>query len=286
MILFARWRWFIIHVAIRFVRFLFRYADDGGQRVVIVEIHDPDTLRVAANDRNVAAPHPLQFSAAGHHDDLVIIIHTHDIDDRPVTVGRFDVTEPFPASTLGPVPGGGRGVIVRFLDAAGPERGPFAVAVFTDRQQGSFRLDNHHADQLVAAGQFDTLDAAGIATHRPCVRFVESDGHAGGCGKDDFIARFGNDDIHQFVVIAQLDGNDASFFRPAVFVQRGLFDQAIPRGHQQEVAGQIEISHCATVGDFFIGVQVQQIDDRPAHAPLALTAAARRLFANRLCLCS
>ena len=54
--------------------------------------------------------------------------------------------------------------------------------------------------------------------------------------------------------------------RPAVGFQRGLFHQALARGHHQVVIRLSKIANGQAIGDFFALGQVQQIHDRPAAA--------------------
>ena len=114
---------------------------------------------------------------------------------------------------------------------AWPETGAFAVSVLADGQQSSRGVGDDHSDDFVLFLQRDSFDTRGVSAHGTRVVLAESDSHPT-CGrKDDLVFGFGDHDIDQFVVFSQFDRDDAPFFRSAVSLQRGLFDDAFFGGH-------------------------------------------------------
>ena len=195
-------------------------ADDGGQRVVLVQAHDPHALRVAADHADFAGDDSLNLAARGHHQQFVVVADAHDADHRPVALGGLDVAQTLAAAPLRAVPccdepspdspsvssspvstsaastsvsSASPSFSLRTFGpsqrAIGAEGGAFAVAVFAGRQQRGLGIGHDHADQLVAGGQIDSLDAAGIAAHRSGVGLVEANRHAAGRGQHDFVPR-------------------------------------------------------------------------------------------------
>ena len=97
-----------------------------------------------------------------------------------------------------------------FAGGVGAERRPLAVAVLADRQQVAVRVGDHHADDLVVAGQVDALDAAGVAAHRPGVGLVEADRHALARAQHDLVAGLRQGHVDQRVAFVQADADDAA----------------------------------------------------------------------------
>src|SRR5690606_37123273 len=113
------------------------------------------------------------------------------------------------------------------------------------------------------------------ASHRPSVALVEADRHPAGGYQHHLTLRSDHRSIDQRVALAEFDGDDPTALGPAVLFQRCLFDQPIAGGHHDEVPGLVEVADREALGDLLAGIEVQQVDDRPA---LAIAAQLRQVI--------
>ena len=125
------------------------------------------------------------------------------------------------------------------------------VAGDVDRHDRVVRLETHAAN------------AAGRATHRPNVVLGEADRHAATTDHEDVVAAARLDHLHEFVVVTQVDRDQAVTTARVVRVEGGLLDRALLRGEEQEAfAG--EVARVDDRLDLLVGLQRQQVDDRHA----------------------
>src|SRR5262249_49991111 len=117
---------FVVEIGCTCVRFLvvffLRDADEGCQRVGLVEGDDANTLRVAADRVEIAYGDPLNLATSGHHHDLIRVIYADDADPRAVALGGFDVSEALAAAVLGAVAEAARRLAFGFLVGGTPGR--------------------------------------------------------------------------------------------------------------------------------------------------------------------
>ena len=175
-------------------------------------------MRVSTDHADVGRLDPLDLSFGGHHEDLVLIGDAGDPDHLAVSIAGADIAKAFAAAFLRSV-AGARGTGLFFathrrlaIVRIGAEVGSFAVAVFADGQQRRFGIGDDHADDAVLADQRDPFDAGGIASHRACIGFAESNRHSRRGHQDDFIAGADDGRVDQLVAFAKLDRDDATAF--------------------------------------------------------------------------
>ena len=97
-----------------------------------------------------------------------------------------------------------------FAGSVGAERCPLAVAVLAQRQQIALRIGDHHAHHGIFAGQVDSLDATGIAAHRPGVGLIEANRHAVPRAEYDLVAGPHQGHVDQGIVFVQADADDTA----------------------------------------------------------------------------
>ena len=135
--------------------------------------------------------------------------------------------------------------------------------MLADREQRRLGVCHHHAHQPVAGAEFDAPHAAGVAAHRPCIRFGKPDRHALGRGEDQFVARLCDHCVDEFVAVAKFDGNQALRPPAAVLLQGRLLHHAAAGGEHQELIGVLEPAHRAAVGHLLARLELEQVDQGP-----------------------
>ena len=142
-------------------------------------------------------------AAAGREHDLVVVGDLGDGDDRPVALAGLDVDQALAAAVLGAVLG---------------QQGPLAVALGADGQEAGrvvVAVGHDHADDLVALGQVDPLDAVGRPAHRADPALVEPDRHAVPGAEHDVVARLDAGHADQLIVLVESQGDDPAPQGPA-----------------------------------------------------------------------
>jgi len=118
----------------------------------------------------------------------------------------------------------------------GPEfrqRHALAVAGLGQDEQVGRRLDDAHAHDTVRwAGQADADDAGGGAAHRPDLVLWEAGDLALSAGDDDVVGAGGHVHPGEFVVRGDGDGDDAGTADLLELLERGLLDDAVARGEE------------------------------------------------------
>ena len=135
----------------------------------------------------------MNFSLGRHNQNFVVIADSHRINNFAVACRGFYVTQPFAASSLTAVLSRTAGgpfafslVLFRRTGQTCSERSSFAVAQFTNRQQGAADFGDNHSDDLFIGDQVDPFHAASGSAHWASVVVAEANGHAAG-GTDDNI---------------------------------------------------------------------------------------------------
>src|SRR5262245_20106052 len=255
---------------------LLRHLSQRRDLVPLVEVHDAHALGVAADLADLvrvgAVDHPLR----GDEHDVVAVADADDADHRAVALGRADVAQPLAAPALLAVahPRSDHALLARRLVGrllrrlgrllglrlgrlgrqVGAERRPLAVAVLAHRQQVTLRVGHDHADDVVAVGQVDALDAPAGAAHRPGVGLVEADGHALAGAEHYLVARLRQRHVDEAVALLQVDADDAALLGPAVRLEGGLLHQAVACRHHQVAVG-VEAAHRDDAADLLVGPQ-------------------------------
>ena len=113
------------------------------------------------------------------------------------------------------------------------DRGAFAVAVFGDGEDVALFFDDAEGDDALAVVKVHAAHAGGVAPHAAHAFFVEAHCFAGIGEEHDVAIAVGAGDVHQFVVVAQVDGDDADAARARVFGERGFFHGAAFGGEDE-----------------------------------------------------
>ncbi len=271
------------------VDLILRNFHDCLQRITIVDVHDPNALSVPTNDTDFGSRNALDFPEGGDHEQFVFVCDRDDSDHGTIPLAGLDIHQTATAASLRSVrlarirsifavtvsglsrfgiSAGGCGVfagcVVNVRPSiffALPEPSPFAVALFTNSEQRCIGVGNDHTDNFVVFPQPNTFHARGVSSHRTCVRLGESNRLAAGGAHEYFVVRTNHDHVDQFVIITQLDGDNAASLWPRISVQWGFLHQSIFGGHHEEVTGQIEVANGNTLGNRFAFSQIEQVDD-------------------------
>ena len=109
------------------------------------------------------------------------------------------------------------------------------------------------------------MTPAGGAAHRPDLGLVEAGDLALRGGDDDVVLARGHVDPGQLIVGGDGDGDDAAAPDPLELLERGLLDDAVAGGHDQELAGievgQGDRGHRDLAG---LHLDAREVDDRDA----------------------
>ena len=148
---------------------------------------------------------------------------------------------------------------------------PLTKTSFGHKQDGCVISGNVTRDNsIVARLQFHTPNTGRRATHRSNIAFVEPDRHTGLRNHENVVGAIRLNDFHQFIVIVQVDRNEAIATARVIRVERCLLYRALACGEEQE-AFTSEIAGVDDCLDVLIGLEWQQVDDRHSLCrPLAL----------------
>lgn len=217
---------------------------DGDDLISFGQGHDADTLRVSADGTDLAGPRSDDHPLLGDEHDFVVVSDARDGDDVAVTFGGFDVDEPFAAAILG---------AVLF------EEGSLAVAVLTDGEEGSLGIDYDTADDFIAFGEVDSLNALRVSAHLSGLGFAEPDGHPFLGGQDDVVGFFDEHAGDEGVSLVEVDADDAAFLGSAVGGESGFLGESSTGDHED--ASVVELASDDVAGDSFVGAEFEEIDD-------------------------
>src|SRR5262249_9180071 len=148
----------LLHLAFGF----FEVAD-RAHAIFFVESHEAHALRVASEDRDIAAQHADHHAARRDHHDVVLVDDLAHRNDLAVPIVLLDQDDPATAPSL-------RTVLL------GP--GPLAIAVGGHREDRRTGVEDGHAHHLVALIETDAAHAARWTSHRSHVARAEADRHA------------------------------------------------------------------------------------------------------------
>ena len=175
-------------------------------------------LGVAAAGRDFGNAGAYQGAVVGNEHDVFVFQDLYGADGLAVARAAGDGDDAFGAAP--------------FLRVVG-DRGAFAVAVFGDGEDVALFFDDAEGDDTLAVVQVHAAHAGGVAPHAAHAVFVEAHGFAGVGEEHDVAAAVGTGDVHQFVVFAQVDGDDADAARARVFGERGFFHGAAFGGEDE-----------------------------------------------------
>ena len=113
--------------------------------------------------------------------------------------------------------------------------------------------DNYQGDDAVTRIQPDATD----------VRLAEPDGLAAGREQQDVPDSIGDRNVDEFIVTAQIDGDDAAGARPGERRERRLLHRA-RRGRHEHVLVVAVLADRQNGRDPFVRLERQQVDDRPS----------------------
>ena len=155
-------------------------------------------LGVAAAGRDFGNAGAYQGAVVGNEHDVFVFQDLYGADGLAVAFAAGDGDDAFGAAP--------------FLRVVG-DRSAFAVAVFGDGEDVALFFDHAEGDDTLAVIQVHAAHAGGVAPHAAHAVFVEAHGFAGVGEEHDVAAAVGAGDVHQFVVFAQVDGDDADAAR-------------------------------------------------------------------------
>src|SRR4051794_7766190 len=200
----------------------------GHDGIVLVDVDDANSLRVAADRADVgdvrADDHPL----LGDEQHLIVFKHVRNAGNLAVLVGRLDVRDADAAARLQAIRGDGRALAETFFGdgedlAAFVGRDDFRIVglrlrfdhlrLFAFGGRLRHRLAGRgkhvHLDDIIAFAKRDTFDTGGAAAHRTDAIFVEADGHAIVGADEDLVVPLRQADGVQIVAFVDVDGDDA-----------------------------------------------------------------------------
>src|SRR4029453_11878685 len=193
---------------------------DRHHLIALFHLDQPDPLRRAADDANVAGLHAQDHPLLRDQHDLVVFEHVGHAHDLAVAIGGLDVDDADAAAALEPV----------LL-----ELGALAVAVLRDRQERAARFHHFHGDHFVVFAERDATDAVGRAAHRAYVTLLEPDRHAVAGAEEHLGAAIRELDGDHRVALLDADRVDAARAWIAERAEIGLLDHALACPHHHEL---------------------------------------------------
>ena len=138
----------------------------------------------------------------------------------------------------------------------------FAETIFSRHQHALLMIVGHQQrEDLLTFAQPHTAHTACCTPHRPHVFLIEPDGFATVRNQNDVLYAIGNLCTDQVIAFIERHGNDAGFTRIGKIGQRGLFDRAARRAHEDEaIVGKFFDRQDGA--DFFPFFKREHIDDR------------------------
>src|SRR4029077_19952390 len=184
----------VVRVALTVVRFVFLH-DPGHvhHQITRRQVHDLDTLGVAARNADALDRHADHDPLLGDHHQLVVGQHLLEGDDVARLVRTLQGDDAPAAAVLDPV-------LI--------ELGALAHALLGDGEQRGLAAHDHHVDHLVLLVELDPFHAGGRASHVPHVLLVEADAHAVVRGEHDVVPAVGYLHVDQLVALFDVDGPD------------------------------------------------------------------------------
>ena len=141
-------------------------------------------------------------------------------------------------------------------------------------------LDRVHADDVILLVQIHAIHAAGVAAHRTHFGFAEEDGLAFVAGQENHLLAVGEFRADEFVLVLEVDGDDAGGTRIGKFGQRGLFHGAEFGGQEHEAAFFFQIRGGHERGELFVFLEFHQVGDGSYRASRQRLRAIHKLSAN------
>ena len=120
------------------------------------------------------------------------------------------------------------------------------------------RLDGVHADDVIVFVEVHAIHPTGVAAHRTHFRFAEQNRLAFVAGQENHFLAVGEFRADEFVLAVQGDGDDASGPRVGEFRQRGLFNRAALRGHENEFVRFFQAARRDQRGQFFVFLEFHE----------------------------
>ena len=105
--------------------------------------------------------------------------------------------------------------------------------MLTDRQQRGVRLSDHHANEMVAAAQSNSADAAGVAACRPHIRLGEANRHPLGGGEHKLIPGAGDHSVNKLITLTEFDRDQALGAATTILFERRLLHHATAGGQEE-----------------------------------------------------
>src|SRR5262249_33155450 len=152
--------------------FFLLHACDIDDLIARIQVHQLDTLRVAAADANPFHRAADDDATLGDHHQFVFRHHILQGDELSGLLGLLHRDDPLAAALLHTIVA---------------EHAALADAALAHHQELGALLHHHHADHAVALVELDPLHAGGGAAHFAGIGFVEADAHAKGGGEDDVV---------------------------------------------------------------------------------------------------
>src|SRR5690349_6845123 len=173
--------------------FLLHDPGDVYYRVAGFQVHDLDTLGVAANHPDALDGDPNDDAMAGDHHELVVGLDFLERDAGAGLVGDLEGDDALAAPLLHPILG---------------QLAALAEPVLAHDQEGGVAPDDDHTDDGVGFFQLDPLHAGGHPAHVAHVALMEPDAHAL-AGREHHVAgRVADLCVYQLVAALDVDGPD------------------------------------------------------------------------------
>src|SRR6266446_6937547 len=99
------------------------------------------------------------------------------------------------------------------------------------------------------------------AAHGAHFRFAEENGLAFVAGQENHFSAIGKFCADQFILAVERDGDDSGGARIGEFGERGFFNRAVARGHEDELASFFEVARRDERGKFFIFLEFHKAGD-------------------------
>src|SRR5581483_712159 len=225
--------------------------------VLAFELDDADALRVTPDLPDVVHTAAQNLAFGRHQHDFVAVADLEEADREPVPLRRLDADDPFPAASL---------------DAVFRDRRPLAVPAFGHGQDGCGGVggDGFHPNDFIALFEGNAAHAVGGPAHRPHVILLKPDGNALFRAQQDFPLAVRDLHPDELVAFVERERDDAALARVAEGGELGLFDDALPRRHD-DVSVLAEFFDRHRGGDFLVGFQREQVNERfPLGGPASL----------------
>src|SRR5262249_53764888 len=240
---------------------------DRGDRIAFVEIHDADALRVSPDNPDFVDVCPIDHALSGDEHNIIVVMHADNANHQAIALAGANVANALAAAPLlaiahiRPIAADlalqirfGRGflgwflrhVVGNLLDIGfsrlfaghvGAERRALPESIFAERQKIAARVGDHHADNFVVLLKRDPLDPFGITAHGASLRLVKANRHSLSGAEYNFVSGLRLYYTDERVAIFEMNADNASALGTAIFLERRLFHEAPPRGHQQVAIG-------------------------------------------------